>query len=848
MNLLLKHITRNMEENMGRTLLIMLSLFIVSILIAIISVGILYINILDDAFSKLGSYDYVVQSTTGREFTDNTIKDMKEKFDIYAFSDLEYGSIQDKDGNYISAELLGTNIKDLINFKFTEINEDNVELNENESLITSEIAEKYDLKKGNEFEYYGQNGKKNILKVKYIVEPLRMLNEKIKIITNEETYLKIADEDNISYIILFVNKKSDDITSEEIEKIETELGVSFIENNNTNLETTKREILYIGVIVSILLFAVIFVSLNSIVKIIINERIPVIGTFRSIGITKKQIISVLFTELLMYTIIPSLLGALAGIGIIKGISSFTEMMLNSFGSTEKINIVEYIFPISMITISITILFQMLLSMSELIKVSRMSIKDSIFNNQTSKYKYSIIKIIFGVFFLTLGIITVMKHKQLTYWYCLTGILSIFMSIALIVPTISKLLIKILEKSKNPIIIMATNTLKNSSLQINTNIIFVITVSVSLVTYSFFNYSSTIEKSKQNAVNADLYVEEIGASYDTIYDKTNEFYKLENVKSVSSILDITVNKDIYDEIKFANHSIKEVHLVYSENYQDLMKDCNLLNVDVNSVNNLKKYEIIVSDYYKDIYGLKQGDTIVLKWKTIEENFEPETPINLKIVGFTDLSKIQNNTIIVSAGLGKELNTLLFNGFSNAKYFINLKDNNSEAASETRKTIIKELGIKSNGTTGNVFTKTGYINSVKENSKSMMRAMTITVIVIVGLSLVGIVNNQIVSFMERRRELATLYSIAMSRKQLKNMILIENMLAFVISTITSLVFYIIISKLVEYTLQILLIPISIKFTISGVLILLLIVTMILLEIQKSMREHIKNMNIVEEIKYE
>ena len=104
------------------------------------------------------------------------------------------------------------------------------------------------------------------------------------------------------------------------------------------------------------------------------------------------------------------------------------------------------------------------------------------------------------------------------------------------------------------------------------------------------------------------------------------------------------------------------------------------------------------------------------------------------------------------------------------------------------------------------------------------------------------------MERRRELATLYSIAMSRKQLKNMILIENMLAFVISTITSLVFYIIISKLVEYTLQILLIPISIKFTISGVLILLLIVTMILLEIQKSMREHIKNMNIVEEIKYE
>ena len=104
------------------------------------------------------------------------------------------------------------------------------------------------------------------------------------------------------------------------------------------------------------------------------------------------------------------------------------------------------------------------------------------------------------------------------------------------------------------------------------------------------------------------------------------------------------------------------------------------------------------------------------------------------------------------------------------------------------------------------------------------------------------------MERRKEFATLYSIAMSRKQLKNMILIENTLAFINSTIASIVFYVIISKLVEYTLQILLIPIYMRFTISGILVVLLIVVMILLVIQRSMRKHIKNMNIVEEIKYE
>lgn len=845
MNILLKHITRNMKENVGRTLLIMLSLFVVSILVAIVSLMILYMGMIDDAHSNLASYDYIIQSSTGKKILNNVVDEVKEKFDIFALPDLEYGYMKDEEDEYILAELYGININDAIDFKFLEI-KDEIELNENEAIITSEIAKKYKLKEGDEFEYYGRNGEKNILRVKYVVKSLANFNGTLEIITNEETYLKIVDEKEISYLILFGNKLNDNMTKEDIEKLEIDFGIKFIKNAEAS--NMIKDILYPGLMVGILVFAVIFVSLNSIVKIIINERITTIGTFRSIGASKKQVILVLIAELLMYTVIPAFIGAVTGVAAIKGMASLVEMILQSYGSNEKINLINYILPISLITVGVTVVFQMLLSGIELVKISKMSIKESIFNRHTSIYKYSKTKIIFGIFFLVLGIVNLIKYKQLTYWYCLVGILSVFVSVTLIVPTISKYIVKILEKSKNPVVVMATNNLKNSSLQINTNIIFIITVSVSLVVYSFFNYMSIAERSKQNQVNSDIYVEEMAFSIEPIYDKTNEFYKLENVKSVSSILDITVNKNIYDEIKLANHSIKELHLVYSENYENLMKDSNLLNVDQNAVDNLKKYEVIVSDYYKDIYDLKQGDTVVLEWQTSEENFIMQTPINLKIIGFTDLSQLQNNTIIISADLGKELNQLLFNGFTNTKYFINLTDNSSHAAKEARKTIISELGIKSNGETGKVYTKEGYVKAIKDNSEGTMTFMTIIVIAIVGLALIGIINNQTVSFMERRRELATLYSIAMSKKQLKNMILLENLLAFVSSILTSIIFYIIISKLVEYTLQVLLIPISIKFTISGVLILLFIVAMILFAIQKSIRDHIKNMNIVEEIKYE
>lgn len=843
MNILIKHIIRNMKENIGRTILIMLSLFVVSILVAIISLFVIFMGMIIDASSHLVRFSYSIQSSTGEKILNEVVDEMKNDFDIIGIAEQESGYLKDEEGKYISNPLQGLDINQAIKFKLINLDkEKNVELKDNEAIINSKIAKKFNLKEGQEFDYYGRNGKKNTLIVKYIVNSMQNL-EPAGIATNEKTYLKIKEIDNISYIFLLAElKDKNNAINQNIENFEIKYGIKFDKNTESPWDEIK-EVIYPAVIVLILVFTVIFVSLNSIVKIIINERIPTIGTFRSIGATKKQIIGILILELLIYTVIPSLVGAISGVAATKLISKMAESILNSLGSAEKIDLRMYIFQISLITITATIIFQMALSIVELIKVSKLSIKDSIFSKHTSKYKYSKLKIIFGLFLFLIGIITLIMHTKLTYWYCLIGIISVFISIALIVPAICKKLIEIIEKINNPVIRMSTNTLKNNSLQINTNIIFIITISISLIVYSVFNYMYFVEKSKQNFINSDIYVEEKGVQ---LYDKIDEFYKLENVKDVSSLYELTLNRMMYDSIRIANHTAKEIHLIYSNDYEKLLKDSNSLNVDVNMCTNLNKYEIIVSEYYRKLYNFKEGDSIVLEWEKNVDEITINTPISLKICGFTDLSKIYNNSIIISSDLGEELKNFAFKGYSNVKYFITLEDNTD--AKEIRKRIINELGILSNGMTGNVFTKEGYINNTKQASENYMIFMTIIVAVIVALALVGIINNQTVSFMERRKELATLYSIAMSKKQLKNMILIENVLAFINSTIASVLFYIIISKIVEYILQILLIPIYLKFTISGILVLLLIVTIIILIIQKNMREHIKHMNIVEEIKYE
>ena len=364
MNILLKHITRNMKDNIGRTTLIMLSLFVVSILVAIITLGIIFIIMLSDAGSNLASFEYQIQSTTGEYIIEDSVNEVKNEFNILGMPEIEYGYLLDDEGNYITTELDGLKVNDAIDLKFINIsNENNVELNENEAIITSKLAKEFNLKQGEEFEYYGRDGKKNILKVKYIVSSLTSLTP-VKIVTNEDTYLKIVDEEKMSYFMLFGTYKGNDSEiNNVIDKLELEGGLNFYKNENSTSEMIVSY-LYPAIIIGILIFAVIFVSLNSIVKIIISERTSIIGTFRSIGATKRQVLKMLVLEMLIYTVIPAILGACIGIIATKGMSSMVDMLLSYYGSSEKVDLTQYILPVCTITVIVTVLFQLILSFME----------------------------------------------------------------------------------------------------------------------------------------------------------------------------------------------------------------------------------------------------------------------------------------------------------------------------------------------------------------------------------------------------------------------------------------------------------------------------------------------------
>ena len=98
------------------------------------------------------------------------------------------------------------------------------------------------------------------------------------------------------------------------------------------------------------------------------------------------------------------------------------------------------------------------------------------------------------------------------------------------------------------------------------------------------------------------------------------------------------------------------------------------------------------------------------------------------------------------------------------------------------------------------------------------------------------------------MAVLYSTSMSRNQLNKMIFIEVILSYFISALVSVVFTIMLIKLLKYTMSILGLYMPISFSIVSILVLLFIIGVIMLVIYLVMKRKIKKMNIVEELKYE
>ena len=407
MRIFLKHIIRNIKENIGRTFLIIISLFGVGLLLSL-SLGMVFSiksfwNSLSNSF--MGGYNYMVYPVTEEKLSIDRIKSVGVEFDYLGVSDYSYGYIKNEKNEFVSTPLLGLNIQQSIKMKMIEFKEEkNIVLNDNEIIVSSSVASKYKLEENKQIQYYDENGSVHNLVVKYIAKDSGAFLQELSFVSNEQTFLKLIGEDKMPYeyfCLNYLGNKTMSVLTEELNNIEDDYGMNFISVEAPSLYVTFGYILKIGIIALLLILIVVYFTLNSIVKIIISERIPIIGSFRSIGASVKKMNLILLMEMAIYGLIGGVLGSVAGVGFTKALFLLFEMMEDTMSITiEMVSFETYGFLIIILTIVMLVLFQIGLSISEILKSSKLSIKECIFNKHESIYKYSINKLLFGFFFLT----------------------------------------------------------------------------------------------------------------------------------------------------------------------------------------------------------------------------------------------------------------------------------------------------------------------------------------------------------------------------------------------------------------------------------------------------------------
>lgn len=741
MRIIITHILRNIKEKKGRSLLIILSLMIASVVFIL---NLTIPNQIVETKAKqsrdaIGKSDVLVASYV--PFNINDIKLSNEESKIVGVNDL-YTIHKDK-----TLVIYGTDIKEASNINLI----DNIDLLDNEIIISKTTADKYKYKL-NDIITIDLMDSKYELKIKDIVEAKGLLSFKsLSGIINNDTYNRITSDENNKYRTYYIdvlnNEKVDDVKK-------------YIQDNNDKKEYMVEKLVdeekirednyytqFILLVIMIMATIMIFFVVNTLNKMIVMERMPVIGTFRSVGASKFKMNMLLVLENSIYGLLGGSVGALVSILI----NNFAASMLT--GTTIKASV-----PVNNLISGIifTICLEVFMSLASIIKSNKYSIKEIMFEGKNSKAGFNIKESIISFILILLSIITYFVIGDTNSLLSALSLIMFWVGIAYFIPTmmlfLSKIICGIAKMINSGSLLMAGKNLGFNKLLISSTRLVVISTSIMLVIVNIsMSFNSMIDSYKVQFSGYDGTIRDISKKY-------NEYASINNVDNVKNIEytfmysndDITYNDGktldagpMFLGMDKSNPSIKQLDY---------------------KINDLKDDECLFDEILLKNNNLKVGDTIDFYLKTQDSH------IKVKIVGTVNsyYMSTQREIVVLTDDVFKQKIT-------EVPFSIEFSVNDNNKVRDTIELMEREL--KDPDIT--IWTIDDFCNIQRKNISSFMSLFYIIIALSLILSFVGIINNQLISFMERTKEIAVLNSICMSKSQLRRMLVIENITSNIVA---------------------------------------------------------------------
>ena len=754
MSILLKYLIRNIKEKKLRSFLVFTSvaltagLFFTSLAITdtIRSVN------LEISRSLVGRADIRIlpkESETGEEFIVTKGVEKASLSTEYTIGMLEGRALYSpSDENMIYAGVIGTTLGELSLHNpviFHDIKED-IGFEGKQVIISKVTADKFGLSLSDvmrlefggqteEFEVYGIAELRGL----FIAEGATTTLIIPRTVLSDIYQFKDKDQVNNIYVKLEDTKG----LQEDLEKLQVQYPGCEVTLNSSDLKQSMNEIeLPLKLVTFFIIIMCIFIVFTSF-RIISLERLPHIGTFRSVGATKRMSGNTLRLESLLY----GFSGGVAGMGIgVAALCFITKIMASDVTMSQSI--APKFPPIYLIY---TMLFAIALSYFSaalpIRGIFRIPTKNLILNQPYKERKQHIAVIMVALILLIAAIIIprVIKNDPLLIIIVdSTCVIFILIAVVLLLPTILRVLTPALGRlfyifGKDGV--LAAKNMKNNKSILNITGLLVISISTMIMI-------SSINKSIIDEI-LNLYSNTAKYDIELVYRNADQNF-LEELRGMEGIQSVTGMIRSYDlEISDSKEIIRSVCGIDTENYLDFW------NYDIRG-DVLTKLDsgrnIIMGSSILKKLGLIVGDEITFK---IGDSFH-----TYHIIGSFDTLWDKGNI-----GLISDQNMMLD---SNNENFNIVYVRTSRPAEEVQ-TLLQAKYLRDllyNRTRSEV------ILANTEGVDRVFRILKSYTVLSMLIGIIGIINNLIVSFIERKRSFAVYRSIGMSKRQLKKMILLES----------------------------------------------------------------------------
>lgn len=595
--------------------------------------------------------------------------------------------------------------------------------------------------------------------------------------------------------------------------------------------SSQKEITQSTVTTFYIMFAIVCIICCIIIhgafKLIINERMTVIGTFMSQGATRKKIEHILLCESFLYSVFGAIFGVALGEVILYVIARETSPLKEygiymSFSIDPKLIIIGIIFAVLMSVFSALLPAR---------SVRKLPVKDVILNRMEIKHKKGSLRFILGIALLVFAIAGVVINEDWIIDLSIFFTAAAFIGMIMLLPKFLKILSGIFAIifRNNTSLFLAFNNVKTSKLLRGNITLLVISFSAVLLIASVGKTMADALVAAYEKMNYDYEINNIidnnsdTSTTDIVVDKLNSMERIDKdfIVPMYDVMGLIDDENVFitgaDPLKYAK--LNEYLELSSDKYYKYFEELAASEDD----------SVIITDYVAESTGKDIGDSI-------EVNVDNKK-LSLRIIGKYD-GKLWNNgrnlfvkPKTIKKGLNiKEATSIAFNIVGEP-----------DTAENEFKGVLSDFGATYSSNEDKM-------NENKANNQQLVALLGIFAIIALIVASIGIFNNITISFQQRRKEFAVMSSVGMNAKKRKGLVLAENMYCVVISIALSIPFTILVNKLMSKVLIVLHVPLSLIFDWSSVPVYSALLATVIFIASLSTMKKSKKINVVQELKYE